>query len=185
VLILFSPLFFKTALADKFGFGQTIFPWTLACTVWTGLAWISHNWLWCAERTRLVCVGLGVGLVISVALNLAWLPGFGLQGVVWAAAAARIGMLAVVWTICRLLHMQLDRGLFVVATLPAFLLAGPWWALGAVLISASGLVPGFAVFSRYEMRRLLHYGQTQIAKIRGIVSRSGDGLPLVPSPAGK
>lgn len=166
-LMIASPLFFHTALQDKFGFGQSIYPFTLACTVWTGLAWISHNWLWCAERSRLVCVGLAVGLVTSVGLNLVLLPKFGLEGVVWAAAVAKVTALVVVWLLCRMLALRIDRGLVVVAALPALLLVGPWWAAGGAIVAAAGFVPMCGVFDADERRQLLDAGRKVLARVRG------------------
>jgi O-antigen/teichoic acid export membrane protein len=164
-LMIGSPLFFHTALEDKFGFGQTIFPFTLACAVWTGLAWISHNWLWCAERSRLVCIGLSVGLATSVGLNLVLLPRFGLEGVVWAAAVAKVTTLAVVWSLCRMLSMRIDRGLALVAMLPVLLLVGPWWALAGIVIAAVGIVPACGIFDADERRQLGEAGRKLLARV--------------------
>lgn len=154
VLVIASPLFFHTALEDKFGFGQAIFPWTMACALWTGLAWISHNWLYCAEKSRLVCVGLSLGLATNVALNFWLLPTYGLTGVVVAAAAAKLTMLAVDLLLCRALGMAVDRGLLVATALPAALIAGPWFALVALLVAASGFIRPLAVFDSAERRQL-------------------------------
>lgn len=163
-LMIASPLFFHAALQDKFGFGQSIFPFTLACTVWTGLIWISHNWFWCAERSRLVCVGLSIGLAASVGLNLVLLPRFGLEGVVWAAAIAKVTTLVVVWSLCRMLAMRIDRGLAVVAALPALLLVGPWWALAGLTVAAFGLVPKLGVFDADERRQLMDGGRKLLGR---------------------
>lgn len=164
-LLIAAPLFFHTALEDKFGFGQSIFPFTLTCTVWTGLAWISHNWLWCAERSRLVCVGLAVGLATSVGLNLLLLPQYGLQGVVWAAAAAKVVLLVVVWSLCRKLGMHIDRGLVVVAMLPGLLLVGPWWALAGTIVAVAGVVPSCSVFASDERNDLLREVASRLARV--------------------
>lgn len=185
VLLIAAPLFFHTTLQDKFGFGQTIFPFTLACTVWTGLAWISHNWLWCAERSRLVCVGLAVGLATSIGLNLLLLPPFGLQGVVWAAAAAKVMTLVVVWSICRMLAFTIDRGLVVAAALPALLLVGPWWALAGVAAAACGLVPSCGIFDADERRQLFDFGRAQLPRWQRILPCRRGRAPLVPHSAGK
>jgi O-antigen/teichoic acid export membrane protein len=166
ILMIVSPLFFHTALDDKFGLGQHVFPFTLACTVWTGLAWVSHNWLWCAERSRLVCVGLGVGLVANVTLNLVLLPRFGLDGVVWSAAISRITLLAVVWTLCRLLGLTIERGLIVVAVLPGLLLIGPWYALAGIIVAACGLIPGLALFNADERSQLLEAARRVLDRLR-------------------
>lgn len=163
-LALGSPLFFHTALRDKFGFGQAIFPWTLACTIWTGLAYITHNWMWCAERSRLVTIGLVVALVSNVVLNLALLPQYGLEGVVWAAAFSRVAMLIVDLLICRMLGMRIGRGLLVVCLLPTLLLVGPWAAACGALVAASGIVPALGLFNTDEKRLLREAASTAVAR---------------------
>jgi PST family polysaccharide transporter len=172
VLVIASPLFFHTALEDKFGFGQEIFPWTMACALWTGLAWISHNWLYCAEKSRLVCVGLSLGLATNVALNYLLLPTYGLSGVVVAAAAAKLTMLAVDLILCRALGMAVDRGLLVAAALPAALIAGPWFALVALLVAASGLIKPLAVFDSAERLQLGDAANQIARRLSSLVRRT-------------
>ncbi|MCE9605128.1 MAG: oligosaccharide flippase family protein [Planctomycetia bacterium] len=154
-LVVMSPLFFQTALGDKFGFGEAVFPWALTCALWTGLAMISNNWLWCAEKSRLACVGLTLGLLTNVGLNLVLLPRYGLEGAVMASATAKFASLATLWLLCRALGMKLDRGMVFAIALPGLLLLGPWPALGAVAVLASGLVPKLGLFSSEEKRQLL------------------------------
>lgn len=172
VLVIASPLFFHTALEDKFGFGQVIFPWTMACALWTGMAWISHNWLYCAEKSRLVCVGLAVGLVTNIGLNLLWLPSHGLLGVVAAAAAGKLAMFCVDGLLCRALEMKLDRGLLVAAVLPALLIAGPWFATVALLVTASGLVKPLALFDADERRQLHDAANRWLRRMSSRVNRT-------------
>lgn len=185
VLVIASPLFFHAALQDKFGFGQSIFPFTLACTVWSGLAWISHNWLWCAERSRLVCLGIVVGLATNVGLNLVLLPRYGLEGVVWAAAISRVTILILDWVMCRLLGMRIDVGLAVVAALPALLLIGPWWALAGTAVALCGFVPMLGVFDADERRQLKALGHNKWRQFQPLLPGRRGRAPLVPHTAGK
>lgn len=158
-LLIASPLFFHAALNDKFGFGQAIFPWTMACALWTGLAYIGSNWLWCAEKSRLVCVSVACGLAANVALNLQLLPTCGLDGVVWAAAVSKLAMLGVLCLLCRQFGFVVDRGLIVAAVLPACLVAGPWAALAALSVAASGLCSPLQLFDAAERRQLVDGGR--------------------------
>jgi O-antigen/teichoic acid export membrane protein len=185
VLVIASPLFFHAALQDKFGFGQSIFPFTLACTVWSGLAWISHNWLWCAERSRLVCLGIVVGLATNVGLNLVLLPRYGLEGVVWAAAISRVTILILDWVMCRLLGMRIDVGLAVVAALPALLLIGPWWTLAGTAVALCGFVPMLSVFDVDERRQLRELGRAKWQRFQPLLPGRRGQAPLVPHTAGK
>lgn len=162
-MLIASPLFFHTALADKFDFAQEIFPWTLACSLWTGMLMISQNWLWCAEKSRLVCIGLLVGLLANVGLNLWLLPAYGLSGVVVASAATRLLALIVLWLLCRALGMGIDRKLVFVAILPGVLMAGPWWTLAVAALAASGLVPACSLFTADERTLLLTAGRKALA----------------------
>lgn len=172
VLVIGSPIFFHTALEDKFGFGQAIFPWTMACAVWTGVVWIGHNWLYCAEKSRLVCVGLAVGLVTNIVLNILWLPTHGLTGVVAAAAAGKLAMLLVDGLLCRALEMKFDRGLLVAAALPALLIAGPWFAAAALLVTASGLVKPLALFDAHERLQLHDAANRALRRVSSVMRRA-------------
>lgn len=173
VLSLAAPLFFHTALNHKFGFGEAIFPWTLACALWTGLGMISQNWLWCAERTRMVCIALAVGLLANIGLNLALLPSFGLQGVVAASAVAKVAALVVIWGFCLLFGMRIDGGLVMAAVLPALLLVGPWYALAALIVAASGSVRRFSLFSPDEQRQVAAGFESASRRFRPLLARFG------------
>lgn len=172
VLVIGSPLFFQKALEDKFGFGQVIFPWTMACAVWTGMVWIGHNWLYCAEKSRLVCVGLAVGLVTNIVLNILWLPLYGLQGVVAAAAAGKLAMLFVDGLLCRALDMKFDRGLLIATVLPGLLIVSPWIAAAALLISLSGLVKPLALFDADERHQLHDVANRWLEKLSSRMRRA-------------
>lgn len=154
VLVGASPLFFQTALDDKFGFGEAVFPWALTCALWTGLAMISNNWLWCAEKSRLTSVGLALGLLTNVGLNFWLLPSYGLEGAVMASATAKFVSIATLWLLCAALGLKFDRGMIFTIALPGLLLLGPWVALVGVAVLASGLVPQLALFNADERSEL-------------------------------
>jgi O-antigen/teichoic acid export membrane protein len=170
VLLFASPLFFQFALGDKFGFGRDLFPWTLVCALWTGTAVISHNWLWCSERARLVTLGMAVGLAANVGLNLVLLPRYGLSGVVVAAAAGKVTMLAIDVGLCRLFGMKIDGGLVIACLLPGALVLGPWPAALLVLLAASGLVRPLSLFDSAERHQLGDVYQTVATRVRGVLT---------------
>lgn len=165
-LMVAAPLFFHTALANKFGIGETVFPWALTYSLWTGLAMISNNWLWCAEKSRLACVGLTLGLFANIGLNLLLLSSLGLEGAAISSAAAKFASLATLWLICGALGMKLDRGMLFTIAIPALLLCGPWAALAVVALSASGLVPKLALFSQEERRQIITGAEKLAMKLR-------------------
>ena len=82
-----------------------------ACALWTGLAMISNNWLWCAERSRLATSGssLGLGARTSASTSVL-LPRYGLQRRRHGSASSKLLSLTVLLgTMCRMLHMHVDR----------------------------------------------------------------------------
>lgn len=166
VLVGASPLFFQTALSDKFGFGEAVFPWALTCALWTGLAMISNNWLWCAEKSRLTSVGLALGLLTNVGLNFVLLPSYGLEGAVMASATAKFVSISTLWLLCRALGMTFDRGMIFTIALPGLLIVSPWLALAVVVVLASGVVPQLALFNGDERAQLSAVAEKIAARLK-------------------
>ena len=150
IVLIGSPILFDLAWQGRYGGGLAVLPWALTCSIWTGLAFISYNYLWCAEKSRFVSLTLFVGLAVNVGLNLVLLPKFGLLGAVLATAAARFAALALLWVIARNLGMEIDRGLLIVAALPLLLASGPWVALIGLIAVLVGNVPGIGCFTAAE-----------------------------------
>jgi polysaccharide transporter, PST family len=183
VLLLFaSPLFFHFALGDKFGVGRDLFPWALACSLWTGIAVISHNWLWCAERSRLVTIGMAIGLAANVGLNLVLLPRYGLGGVVIAASVGKLTMMTIDLGLCRAFGMKFDRGLFIAGLLPGLLILGAWPAAAATLIVASGFIRPLSLFDAAERRQLAEAYRGAVARLRSLVDSRRPGPAAARSP---
>ena len=88
-----APWIFDVAFQGKLDGGLAVFPLTLVCFVWTGLASIACCYLWCAERAAWGGVALFVGLVINCTLNLLLVPRYGLFGAVLATAVAKLAVL--------------------------------------------------------------------------------------------
>jgi O-antigen/teichoic acid export membrane protein len=150
VVLIGSPILFDFAWQGRYDGGLAVLPWALACSIWTGLAFISYNYLWCAEKSRFVSLTLFVGLAANIGLNLILLPKFGLLGAVLATAAARLVSLGILWVITRNLGMKIDRGLLIVAGLPLLLVLGPWVALIGLIAVVVGNVPGIGCFVAAE-----------------------------------
>ena len=85
-----APLLFHVVLQGRYDEGLAVLPWTLAGCVWYGIYCIAQNYLWCAEKTRLATVPLGLGLVVNIVLNFVLLPTYGLHGAVLATALSTV-----------------------------------------------------------------------------------------------
>ena len=89
-VLVIAPLLFHGVWQERFADGLLVLPWALICAVWTGLAAVSYNYLWYAEKSRFIVAALAVGLVLNVSMTLPLLPGLGLLGAALATAAARL-----------------------------------------------------------------------------------------------
>ena len=171
VVLIGSPILFELAWQGRYDAGLAVLPWALACSIWTGLAFVSHNYLFCAEKSRFVSLTLFVGLAANVGLNLVLLPKFGLLGAVLATAAARLVTLGMLWTITGKLGMEIDRGLLIVAALPLLLVSGPWAALIALVAVAVGKAPGIGCFTAAEKTEIAGAAEQYWLKFRQRLGR--------------
>ena len=103
-----APLLFGFAFRGKFTAGQEVLNWTLACGVWVGLQAAVYNFLWCAERPRLVSLAILGGLLLNVALNFFLVPRYGLAGAVWGTSAANLSVLLMVIGLSALVGLKVD-----------------------------------------------------------------------------
>ncbi|MCS7306651.1 MAG: lipopolysaccharide biosynthesis protein [Thermoguttaceae bacterium] len=160
-VIICSPLLFHTALGDKFPEGQRILPGTLCYCIWFGLAMVAQNYLWCAEKTYLATLTLGIGLGTNICLNIWMVPRWGLPGVVMGTTLAHLVVLGMTLLAAGRLGFQTDKSLFILLLLPAGLFLGP---IGAALLLLGVLLAG--VFSgslwSVEERKLLQEGWQRI-----------------------
>jgi O-antigen/teichoic acid export membrane protein len=114
-ILLASPFLFDVAFQGKFGRGKDAMPWTLTYCTWFGLLTVAQLYLWCAERARLSCLALLIGLVANVILNLLLLPHFGLLGAVWATAVANFTALALIYRFSAWLGMTIQPSMLLVS----------------------------------------------------------------------
>jgi O-antigen/teichoic acid export membrane protein len=109
-------------------------PMAFAFAIWICIATIGQDYLWVAERGKLVAAAVAVGLMTNVLLNLFLLPLWGLHGAVFATLIANGIFLLALWMMMARHGYELDRTTFYVTILPATLLAGPWAALVCVVV---------------------------------------------------
>ncbi len=124
VVLLIAPPLFGWLLKGKYTEGLSLLPLTLAGCAWLSLWTVVQIYLWCAERAKLGCVALSIGLAVSVGLNLLWIPMFGLTGAVVATAVSNLVVLIIFMFINRHLGMQIQTSTWIMCMLPAVLIAG-------------------------------------------------------------
>lgn len=134
VSLLAAPWLFQFVLANKYVEGLSVMPLTLVACTWFGLLTMANNYVWCCEKAWLVSLAVGIGLVLNAALNYCWLPLWGLQGAVAAAALANLVTLAAVLGASYALGMRYGQGLGIAIGLPLSLCWGGWTALAIVLL---------------------------------------------------
>ena len=149
-----APLLFELKFHGKYAEGEAIMPWALMYCIWTSLSVVAFNYLWCAEKSRLVTFTLIVGLALNVLLNLALLPSYWLWGAVISTSIAKAVALVMLGVLLVKNGMRMDRGLMIVACLPMLLPMGPWVALVVAGIVVAGLVPGVHILNRAERVRI-------------------------------
>ena len=166
IVLIGSPILFEFAWQGRYDGGLAVLPWALTGSIWAGLASISNNYLWCAEKSRFVSLTLFVGLTANIGLNLLLLPKFGLLGAVLATTAARFVTLGMLWMITGKLGMKIDRGLLIVAALPLLLSVGPWVALIGLIAVLIGNVPGIGCLTTAEKTEIAAAARQYWSKFR-------------------
>ena len=91
--------------------GLAVLPWTLTYCVWYALLIVAQNYIWCAEKTKIGSMPLGIGLVANILLNLVLLPIWGLYGAVVATTLATGLALGLLYWLNRREGMELQSGL--------------------------------------------------------------------------
>jgi PST family polysaccharide transporter len=154
-ILLAAPLLFNVVFRGKFAGGMDVLPWTLVYCSWLGLTTMAQTYLWCAERARLGCIALLVGLITNIGLNLWLLPIYGLLGAVLATAAANAVALAMIFLFDAKLGMKVERSTLLVSLLPLSVGFGPWVALLALTVTITGAAGTSWFFSKSEKENLL------------------------------
>ena len=163
---LLAPWLFQLAFDDKYTLGLNVLPGTLLYCTWFALVTVVQCYLWCAERARLSSVGLGLGVVVNVALNLFLLPRFGLVGAVTATVAANgIALVAIYW-FCHNLGMGVDRGLCVITAAPLTLCLPPLYSLLFLVALGVAAVVTDWIINRDEKLRLAPVAAEYAARLR-------------------
>jgi O-antigen/teichoic acid export membrane protein len=119
-----APWIYELLLQGRYQLGLQVQPGCLLITIWGALFLMAQNYIWCAERGRLVVLVSALGLFSNIALNACLIPSFGLAGAVTATWLANGLVLALtIWTIKKL-GCTIDRALIISLLGPVSLLLG-------------------------------------------------------------
>jgi O-antigen/teichoic acid export membrane protein len=124
VVLVAAPWIFGIAFQDKYSGGRAVLPYVLANCIWAGLAVLAFNYLWCAERLRLVTLAMGIAVAVNIGLNLLLTPRHGLQGAVIAVGGANLVLLSLAWRFSRHFGLEWDGGMGLVILAPMTLIVG-------------------------------------------------------------
>ena len=149
VALWFCPILFRLAFEEKYAAGLAVLPWTVASCVWFALLLIAQTYAWCAERTRAAAWPLAIGLLANVALNLAWLPLWGLAGAVAATAVATVLTLYAQLAVNQRLGMRLSSLTIAACLCPVVLIGGAEWATAGVVVA--GAIAALAVVAEPKL----------------------------------
>jgi PST family polysaccharide transporter len=169
-VLLVAPWMFSTAFQGKFAGGLAVLPWTLTYCIWFAAAVVAQQYLWCAERGRLIGLAMAAGLALNVALNLLLLPKLGLLGAVLAAAAANFIALVLILVFARLAGFRAHRGLWIIICAAPTLCLGPWVTLCVLAAIILETIHADRILSSEEKQKLLdalkHHWRTVIRNLR-------------------
>jgi O-antigen/teichoic acid export membrane protein len=134
-----APLLFQFAFEGKYNEGLTVLPWTLTYCVWYAILIVAQNYIWCAEKTKLGSVPLGIGLAMNILLNILLIPVWGLYGAVFATTVSTGIALGLLYWLNAREGMEIHAGLVWLTFAPIALGGGVWLGAGvlvAILIAA-------------------------------------------------
>lgn len=117
-ILLLAPYVFETVMGGKYAHGLDVLSWTLTYCLWFSLATLAMNYLWCAEKSRLVTLAMLIALVCNIALNAFLVPTYGLSGAVFATLVANAVALIAVLLAGRRAGWEIDGGVWWCMALP-------------------------------------------------------------------
>ena len=171
LILLGAPLLFHVAFEGRYNEGLAVMPWTLTYCVWYAILIVAQNYIWCAEKTKLGSLPLGIGLATNILLNLVLLPIWGLYGAVLATTLSTGLALGLLYWLNHREGMELHRGLLWLSAAPIALGGGAW--LGAAVLVTILVAAPFSrtLFTADERAMLGGYLRHQLDKIGAFLMR--------------
>lgn len=130
--MLIAPWMFTHFLSGRFAEALAVMPIAFVFCAWSGMIIVAENYLWCAEKGKLIGVALTLGLLANIGLNSLLLPTMGLYGAMLATALANLVVLLLVLFFMSRHGFIFDRSIGFALVLPATLLVGPYFTLLAI-----------------------------------------------------
>ena len=149
-----APLLFNVAFGGKYDAGFAVLPYAVAFCFWRAIVLMGYNYLYCVEKTRMMCFSLLAALIINILLNAILLPRFGLTGAALATTISSVLNLTIILTIAIRLGFQWSRGVLWVFLFPLVLPAGPLATSGAFALLCLLACRSNAFFSETEKQQL-------------------------------
>jgi O-antigen/teichoic acid export membrane protein len=134
VVLFLAPMMFETILQGRYNDGLAVLPLTLVYCTWFSLFTVGQDYLWVAEKGRLVFVTAAIGLTVNIVLNLVLIPILGLWGAVIATSIANAFNVGILYWLNHQTGCAGDPGVWICAFVPLLLLLPPLQALGALTI---------------------------------------------------
>ncbi len=138
--LLVAPVLFEQYFAGRYADAQSILGLSFIQCIWQSMFLIASSYLVCAERAKLFCINLAIGLMINIALNWPFIYYFGLYGTVSATLIANFVVMLLTFRTMGSLGCKLGARTLILAIFPAILLCGPTLsalAIGLVFFLAS------------------------------------------------
>lgn len=170
-LLIVAPILFGTVFKHKFNGGLEILPFALVACIWTSMAALMHNYLWCAEKSHHTSLSLAAGLGMNIVLNLLLLPVLGLYGVAIASAVSKAASLTLLLWIAAKYDWKPDRGMLFVAVLPLLLPLGPWLTLFIAMLAVLGFFPTIPFLRDDERQTVFEMARQNYDRLRSMVRR--------------
>lgn len=120
-----SPLLFEVYFNGRYAEAQSILGLSFIQCIWQGVFLITSSYLLCAEKAKLFCIDLAIGLFINIVLNWPLIHYFGLYGAVTATLIANFVVMALSFRTMNRLGCSLGTRTLLLAIFPVVLLFGP------------------------------------------------------------
>ena len=122
-------------------------PLTLVYCTWFSLFTVGQDYLWVAEKGKLIFTTAVIGLTVNVGLNLVLIPVCGLWGAVLATSIANATNVGVLYWLNHQLGCANDRGVWICALIPLLMLLPPLMSVGAIVAVSLVVLTTTLIFS--------------------------------------
>jgi O-antigen/teichoic acid export membrane protein len=142
--LLVSPILFEHYFAGRYAVAQSILGLSFIQCIWQSTYLIASSYLVCAERAKLFCVNLAIGLAINIGLNWPLIYYFGVYGAVTATMIANFVVMMLTFGSIHSMGCNLGARTLILSIFPVVLLCGP-------IVSAFAIAVVFFLAGRTEL----------------------------------